>query len=68
MEESSTTNVLLPFLVKVLVCILLKSYHIIYYITVLKELWYNTNSMYKDFTDKVYILEGPDGSGKTTLG
>lgn len=24
--------------------------------------------MYKDFTDKVYILEGPDGSGKTTLG
>ena len=24
--------------------------------------------MYKDFTDKVYILEGPDASGKTTLG
>ena len=38
-----------------------------YYIAVLKELWYN-EVMYKDFTDKVYILEGPDGSGKTTLG
>ena len=24
--------------------------------------------MIKDFTDKVYILEGPDGSGKSTLG
>lgn len=24
--------------------------------------------MMSDFTDKVFILEGPDGSGKTTLG
>ena len=24
--------------------------------------------MIKDFTDKVYILEGPDCSGKSTLG
>ena len=24
--------------------------------------------MIKDFTDKVFILEGPDGSGKSTLG
>ena len=31
-----------------------------------KELCYN-GSMIKDFTDKVFILEGPDGGGKSTL-